>query len=245
MEIKKGTVLKNHKKVGSKFIPSFSQLGGLTEISYVNQILPEIIWMGLINDKLGYQKGVDLVARLTKNVFALKETKKFVNFALVSNFGLLSNDNKRKFKNKLQTENVLETLRDILAPLIILYKEFPLSFLGKSDSKLDKNDLIKKLKFSIERHIDKYETPGIVIQANVLYIRSINGGLFFTQNIKPPNLESIIQSPESEEAKRAGSFARTQAMQELMSLGQKLKFNWARSFWNRGYKIDKCIVKNE
>lgn len=245
MKTKRDTVLKDHKKIGSKFIPPLSQLGGLTEISYVDQILPEIIWMGLICDKLGYQKGVDLVARLTKVAFVLKETKKFVNFAIVSNFNLLSKDKKRKFKNKLQTENILETLQDILAPLIISYKDFPLSFLGKSNSKLDKNDLIERLKLSIERHIDKYATPGIVIQANVLYIRSINGGLFLAQNIKPPNLESIIQSPESEEAKRAGSFARIQAMQEFMPLGQKLKFNWARSFWNRGYKIDKCIFKNE
>lgn len=245
MKIKKSTVLKNHKKVGSKFIPPFSQFGGLTEISYVNQILPEIIWMGLINDKLGYQKGVDLVTWLTKNAFALKETKNFVNYALVSNFGLLSKNNKIKLKNKLQTDNMLETLQDVLAPLIILYKDFPLSFLGKSNSKLDKNDLIRRLKFSIERHIDKYETPGIVIQANVMYIRSITGGLFFTRNIKPPDLGSIIQNPESEEAKRTESFARTQAMQELMPLGRRLKFNWARSFWNRSYKIDKCIVKNE
>ena len=56
----KKIVLEGHKKVGSKFIPPMMQLPNWTEISYINQILPEIIWMGLINDEFGYRDGIDL-----------------------------------------------------------------------------------------------------------------------------------------------------------------------------------------
>ena len=58
----KKTVLSGHKKVGSKFIPPFAQIGQFSEISYINVVLPEIIWMGLVQDTLGVRGCVDLCA---------------------------------------------------------------------------------------------------------------------------------------------------------------------------------------
>ena len=54
---KKKRVLEGHKKVGSRFITPMKQLPNMKSISYVNQMMPELIWIGLINDSIGYVKG--------------------------------------------------------------------------------------------------------------------------------------------------------------------------------------------
>jgi hypothetical protein len=57
MSNKKKIILGDHKKVGSKFIPPMAQLG-ITDVSTINQIFPEIIWMGLLNDSYGYREEI-------------------------------------------------------------------------------------------------------------------------------------------------------------------------------------------
>ena len=129
MAKKKQQILKDHKKVGSKFVPPLLQLKGFEEISYINQILPEIIWMGLINDFVGYKKGVELIAQIAKDAFKLKSTEKHTNFALVSNYKLLTNRSKLLLKKQLKANNTLSVMQEAVAPLMKLYPSFPLAFL--------------------------------------------------------------------------------------------------------------------
>lgn len=236
----KKKVLEGHKKVGSKFIPPMMQMPNWREISYINQILPEIIWMGLINDEFGYRDGIALSSNLAKRAFDLKETDKHINFTLVSNFNSLSAERKSELVRDLKETSELAKYQDSLLPLIALYEEFPLSFIGMSERIFDKSALIKKIKYCIEKHIDKYETPALIIQANVLYVRGSTGGLHVAPHIEIPDLNTLIEDPESEKAKRTGGFVRISAMQELMPLGETRVGDWAKSFWNQGYKIDKC-----
>jgi hypothetical protein len=236
----KKKILKGHKKVGNRFIPPMMQLPNWAEISYVNQILPEIIWMGLINDQFDYRKGVELVVDLAQRAFELKETDKHINFTLASNFSLLSAERKAELVKGLEKDSKIKQYRDCLQPLITLYKDFPMSFIGESKNKLTKKSLVENIRNCVEKYIDKYETPALIIQANVVYVRSVTGGLQIAPHIETPDLNSLIDDPESEKARRAGSFARINAMQEFSILGEKRADDWSRSFWNQGYKIDKC-----
>lgn len=236
----KKEVLKGHKKVGSKFIPPMMQLPNWSEISYVNQILPEIMWMGLLNDRYGYREGIKLASNFAKRAFELRETDKHINFTLVSNFNQLSSGKKAELLRGLEADSTLAQYRDSLSPLTRLYDNFPLSFIGQSEDELSNVHLVDAIKVCIEKHIDKYETPSLIIQANVLHIRASTGGLKIALHIDFPNLNALIESPDSEEARRAAGFVRISAMQELMPSGEQRSDDWSRSFWNQGYKIDKC-----
>lgn len=44
----KGQVLLDHKKVGKRFVPPLLQLGPLGEIKWIDCILPELLWLGLL-----------------------------------------------------------------------------------------------------------------------------------------------------------------------------------------------------
>jgi hypothetical protein len=52
-------ILKDHKRIGKRFVPPLMQLG-IEEVNYINELLPEIIWMGLVFDRIDYRAGINL-----------------------------------------------------------------------------------------------------------------------------------------------------------------------------------------
>jgi len=240
MSNKKKIILGDHKKVGSKFIPPMAQLG-ITDVSTINQIFPEIIWMGLLNDSYGYREGIHLSSELAKMAHVIHDSEKHVNFALSSSYEYLCDEKKRTLVEKLEKENYLTMLQKSLFPLIKFYEGFPMTFLGDGGNTDDKDSQIQRLKKTVERHFNRYETPGVIILANIVYIRAITGGLHIAQGLEPPNLESLVKDPESDEAKKAAAQVRSMVMMEAMSGdGKTPESAWSQSFWNQGLKIDKC-----
>lgn len=229
----------DHKKDGSSFIPPMSQLG-LSELSYVNQIFPEIIWMGLLNKREGYHAGTRIIEFMAKRLSQIKTTKKFLNFSLASSYGKLSTDQKTQIVGELDQKQFLSILQESLAPLTCLYDRFPMAFIGPPYEHINRDTLLNFLKECISECINKYEQPGMVIQASVMYIRAITGGLYFRNNLKPPNLQKIITDFDSEEGQLASASVRAFVLSEPMVLGEEESNTWAKSFWNQGYKIDIC-----
>ena len=232
-------ILKNHKRIGKRFVPPLMQLD-IREASYINKLLPEIIWMGLIFDRIDYRAGINLCEKMTKLVHEIYASKKHVNFALCSSFSLLEDRQKEELISKIDDQKLLEPIQLYLAPLIVLYDNFPMSFLGVTKNKIEKEILIKRIKEGIKRYMDKYEKPGLVLQATTIYIRGITGGLFLNKDIEPPDLNSIIENPKSEPAKRAGAFVRSEVLMEIMSSGGEPLAKWPDSFWDQGLQVDAC-----
>lgn len=233
-------VLEGHTRVGKKFFPPITQLKNITDVSYVNDLLPEIIWMGLINDVLGYKDGLALCQALAVTAKAVHHSPKSINFALCSSYLQLSEEERAEIVRRSSEDNALDPLRSFIAPLVVLYKGFPLAFLGTNENPPSREELVSRLKHCIRRHIDKHELPGLVIQANVMYIRGMTGGLAFAKNIKVPDLNAIVSSPESEEAKRAGALVRSFVLCEVMLPLKEGQGSWPRDFWNQGLQLDDC-----
>lgn len=239
MEKKQGKILGDHKKVGSKFIPPMSQLG-ITEVNYVNQIFPEIIWMGLLNKREGYHAGIKIVELMAKKSVEVKTTDQFINFSLASSYSKLGADQKKQIVDELEKRNFLSTLQESLAPLTCFYEGFPMAFIGPPTDHYSKETMLSTMKECISACISKYKQPGMVMQATVMYVRGITGGLYFTNNIKPPDLEKIVTDFDSDEGKKAAASVRAYVISEYQSMDEGRADEWSRSFWNQGYKIDRC-----
>jgi hypothetical protein len=233
-------ILQGHKRVGKRFLPPMASVQNLKPVSYVNQLLPEILWMGLINDVLGYKDGLELCQTLAVTAKKVHQSKMNINFALCSSYLQLSEAERSEIVSRLAEAKALDRLTSCISPLVVLYKGFPLAFLGAGESAPGREDLVRILKNSIRRHIVKYEVPGLVIQAAVMYIRGITGGLSFPKNMKVPDLNAIVSSPESEEAKMAGALVRSFVLTEITLAGEDKKDSWARDFWNQGLHLDGC-----
>jgi hypothetical protein len=240
MNKKNKKILGDHKKVGNKFIPPMAQFA-FTDISTVNEILPEAIWMGLLNDSYGYREGVHLASELAQLAHTIYNSDKHINFALTSSYEYLSDDKKKVLVNELAKKGLLSKLQKSLYPLIKFYEGFPMSFLGDGGTTQDKDFQIQSLKNTVAKHFSRYETPGIIMLANVIYIRALTGGLHIAPGLHLPDFESLIKAPESDEAKKSASQVRSMVIMEAMPQeGESSGLKWAESFWNQGLKIDKC-----
>ena len=196
--------------------------------------------MGLINEQLGYRDGIELSGAICQKAFDIKSTEQHVNFSMASNFDILTADQKPALLEDLDKSGTLESYRTYLAPLIQIYEDFPLAFLGQSGEAPDRSALIATLKASVENHFDRYEMPGMVLQANIIYVRGVTGGLLLPEGMEQPDLNAIIEDPESESGRRAGSFVRATVLTEFMPVENISLDDWARSFWNTNYALDDC-----
>lgn len=230
--------LKDYKREGKRFIPPLKQLPQVREFSYVNDMLPDLVWMGLIHDRAGYHFGakvLEVVVKVTKEV---PPREKSFNYALQVAYAGLSDELKSKILRGWEQENLLNSIRDAIAPLILLYDGCPLAFVGPPENVLSESDLVSRISRTVAKHLDKTETPGMVLHGTMLLTRLMAGTIKFAQHIEIPDLNSVIDNPGSDEARRAASFMRSSAGAEWAML--EVPNDWAKHFWNRNAKLSKC-----
>jgi len=238
-------ILKGHKKVGKKFIPPAIQaLENMVEVSYINQMLPELIWMGVLMEKHGYRKGIELAELLARKAFEVKTQEKVINFSICSKFEGLSEKSRRKILSDKEVISELNNFSEALSLIDVLYDHFPLSFLCQPPKNFDESELLGEFAHILAKYWDKFAQPASIMQANVIYIGVITGGMHFAEGLAP-DLEAIFEAPQSEKALRAKSQARMGAMMHFMHYELEASNSWSRKFWNQGLNNSQCIFLPE
>ena len=230
--------LKGYKRKGKRFIPPMKQLSAVREQSYANDMLPELIWLGLIHDRMGYHFGARILEVVVEVTKEWPKPDKPTNFALQSAYAGLTDEQKIDIVNAWRRQDLLEDIRHALAPLVLLYDGFSLSFVGPSSSVISQEALIQRIKECVGNHLDKYETPGIVLNGAMMLTRLMAGTIKFAAHIDLPDFNAVIERPETDEARRAAAFMRANAMGEIGML--ELGNDWPRYFWNRGAELTPC-----
>lgn len=230
--------LKGYVRRGKHFIPPMKQLAGIREQSYVNDILPELIWLGLIHDRMGYKFGADVLEVVVELSKSWPRRDVLVNYATQVAYAGLSVEQKAEIVDAWKKRHMLEDIEHALAPLVLLYDGFSMAFVGPPASVITEETLTLRMKQCVQKHIDRYETPGVVLCGSLLLTRLAAGTIKFAQHLKIPDLNAVIEKPGSDEAKRAASFIRSSAMAEVGMLA--LQKDWHRYFWNRGVELSPC-----
>lgn len=231
-------ILEGHKRVGKRFIPPMKQIPMMTDISYVNDMLPELVWIGLINDRVGYFRGARIIEKVFLVIDKIKKEGQEGNYALISSFNKLTSEQKLDIVASLRNDDVLEIIQNAIAPLVILYDECPLSFMGPPTNTYSEEDLVSIIKQCVKKTIDRYETPAVVLYGAMLLSRLVTKTIEFSSNMDLPDFDSVINSPDSDEAKRAAGFMRANGLGEFGIL--KLSNSWAKHFWDRNYELSPC-----
>lgn len=235
---RKKQILAGHKRVGKRFIPPMMQIPMRVDTSYVNDMLPELIWIGLINERVGYVRGARIIEKVFLAVDAQKVNGQEGNYALMSSFNKLTTDQKTAITEVLRKEGVLDIIQNSIAPLILLYDDCPLTFLGPPTNTYSQEDLISIMKLCVGKTIDRYDTPGIVLYGAMLLARLVTKTIKFPADMDLPDFNSVIDSHGSEEAKRAAGFMRANGLAEfgMMKVGN----SWAKHFWDKNFELNPC-----
>ena len=231
-------LLKGYKRIGKRFVPPLMQLPKNNLVSYIDDILPEVVWIGLLNEDLGYVPAARILENLILHSVEVIDKDSPSNFAFMSCYTTVSNENKRALRERLDRDGSLETIQNGIAPLTLLYDNCPISFLGPPKQIFSRNELVAAIKQCIGRTIDKYATPGIVLNGSILLSQMVTGKLHVSSKITLPDLNSVIDSPSSDEAQRAAAFMRSFA---LTAYGMaELDSSWPKRFWNQSIELDSC-----
>lgn len=237
---KKKKNLEGYKQKGKRFIPPIKQLPQTREFSYVSDMLPELVWLGLIHDHAGYRFGAKVLEAVIEVTKGIPSQARPINYALQASYANLQDEVKVEITRGWEKAGLLETICHAIAPLIILYDGCPLSFAGSPKNPNQRQDLINQISATVQNHLDKSKTPGIVLHGTLLLTRLIAGNIRIAQHISIPDLNAVITSPGSEEARLAASFMRANAGAEWGMLG--ISNDWARHFWNRNAELSKCTI---
>jgi hypothetical protein len=230
--------LTGYKQEGKRFIPPMKQLPQMEEASFVDDLLPELIWLGLIHERKSYQFGARALEAVVEVAKKWPEPEKPTNLALQSAYAKMPTAQKNEILDAWKARGFLDDIQHALAPLVLLYDGFSLAFVGPPTNQISQEVLIQRIRDCVGNHMDRRETPAIVLYGTMLLTRLAAGKIKIASHIDFPDLNAVIEKPGSDEAKRAAGFIRASVMAEVGFL--ELAHDWAQYFWNRGAELSPC-----
>ena len=233
----KQRVLQGYRREGKRFIPPILQLS-LKQTDWMNDRVPELIWIALLIHVYGVQDGISLATKVASAASKCSPTNKRA-FAATSDFAILSDEEKDCVRFMLRSEGTLDKVRWGLAELIANYPEFSLAFLGASVKQRQDNSgtILQDLKAVIYNIRDREGTDGVIAQTGVVCIFFHNNMLEVPPNSSLANLGAIAGYPSTEESKRVAASVRA-LVNQLLTVD--IPPDWRNSFWNQGRILAPC-----
>jgi len=244
----KKKVLQNHKRVDKAFIPPFTHmLGPLHEISWIKTMLPELLWIALIQDYFGPREGVALITSLTRLARKCSPSEKKRIFATISSLGELTKDKQLCLQNELTTSGELFKIQKALLPLIVFYPKCPIRFLystmpsiaGGSEQELE------QFKALVERLYNKTSRGTMMVQATAIWLAFDSGVLKVVEGLALASFPEIEKYPHTELSQKVAASIRSSIYGFFDETHYPVSSNWPRYFWNRGLEIDRCYFEEK
>jgi hypothetical protein len=240
-------VLDDHVQTGKKFVPPFiHKLGSnLQEISWINQGIPEFIWIAILIHKYGIKKGVELSSELSKSAVEILGKSSWC--ALFSTFTNITNEQQLYLISKLEQKGVLEDIKDAIYLFNANYPKSPLVFITKdmSSTKEQSNEFLSVMKALMAPLYDKFTSEAIFVQATAIYIAFITDKLKVSAGMIGSDFLAIEAYPRTEDSKKVAAFVRSSINGFLGMYTSNASTIWQNYFWAEGFKLQSCEVAYE
>ena len=237
----KRRVLQGYRQEGKRFIPPFLQLTPMTENSWLDDRVPELIWIALLIHVFGLEEGTAIALSIAKAAAQCDQTAKKA-FAAASDYVELSDEQRNCIRSALREEKMLDKAGQGLAALIGNYPDCPLAFLSNTDCRKDDSpaSTLEDISEVVANISDRQSQLGIYAQAAVVYIFFVNGRLQVAPHVGLANLPAIEEYPNTEESLRVAASVRS-AVTGMLT--RDIPSDWRHSFWNQGRSLGPCEVE--
>lgn len=233
---------KGYKKSGKVYTPPILQLGQLNAVHWVNELLPELFWIGLLQQKYGFGNGSNISSKVVGIALQLSDDKN-IWFGPISIFSKFSDVEKELLKKEFSRNHILTELQSTFSHINYYYPNFPLSFLfNDNESTFDKGKL-DSFKIFINSIYDRTSIPANLIQGVALdLIFKSNINMTFDSNSSLVEFPKFEEYPTTEISIKVASGIRN-CINMIYSNYHKPNYTqeWQNYFWNRGLQIDECI----
>jgi len=232
-------VLEDHKRVGKRFVPPFLQLGDLQEASWIDLLLPELIWIGILIERCGLGRAAALCAELAKRGQELLEASDGRAWLCrISSYGEFTEEERAALFKGLAAGGMGDELGNALAPLCGAYPECPLSFLVQEPASVEEGAAY--VRGVIADLFDRWGESATFVQVHAVYMAFVQGRLFVQRDTAMANFPAVEAYPHTEEARHIASLCRASVNMFFGPEGPHRESFWPRYFWNRGLELEPC-----
>jgi len=156
---KREPILADHKKVRSKLVTPFNDVfGPMRDVSWVNTMIPELLWIALVQEKHGPRRGVEIITGFTRDVRASAPGRQEVIWATAGKYASIP---AAELKAIVRTkgEAYADELRAALLPLASWYPAHPLNGVFSDDSASARLEDLAHLKLIVANLFDRRGIP--------------------------------------------------------------------------------------
>ena len=236
----KRRVLQGYQQKGKRFIPPFLQQAPMSESRWMEDRVPELIWIALLNRVYGVKEGTALATSIARVACKCEGTSSKA-YAALSDYMGLEERLEECIRRELIGVGVLKRAVRGLATLVNNYPEFPLGFLSDPGNRTESilGSTLDSLKKTIADVTDRESVEGIFVQATVVYIHFINGKLTVPPGTGLANFPAIEDYPHTEESLRVAASVRSSV---TFLLRPEVTSGWSKTFWRQGRTLEMCEV---
>lgn len=232
-------MLESHKRIGKRLVPPLSEIGPWKEVSWVDEILPELLWIGLLNAEHGIARGAHVCAEVTKAAKPeLEVLDQNAFLCLASSFELFSQDHLARIRQRLESAGVLSDLQVAVLPLCVAYPKCPLVGLVHGTDDLER--ATAQIRRAVSSLFSRWDEAATFVQIHAVYMTFLQGRLFVTQETSLANFPAVEAYPHTEESRKIAAACRNSINMLLNDSPPRSAMSWSGYFWNRGLELEKC-----
>ncbi len=242
----KKKILQDHKRKGKTFIPPLMhRIGPFKETIWAKTMIPEFLWIALIQDCYGWRDGVELITSLSQIAHKCSPSVKKRVFATINSLGVLTADEQSCIQSNLADSGELLKIQKALMPLIAFYPECPLRFLfsDKPDLSVKGVQYLEQLKSLVKKMYDKVSIDSVMVQATAIWLAFDSGALKVFKGLTLASFPEIEKYPHTELSEKVAGSIRATMHIFFHEPYYVEPANWPSYFWNQGLKIDPCYFE--
>ncbi|NNE59124.1 MAG: hypothetical protein HKN36_13535 [Hellea sp.] len=221
-------MLDGHQRQKQKLIPPLMRMPQFEFVSTLEEVFPEIVWIGLNLERHGLRNGIEIVSSFMEELWKRDHDRNdWYRFSTIS-------ANEKTLESV--ERDVLKTVSESFHCLALVYDWSGLSW---AETDIAKEDAAAKVEAAVRKYADRFEQPYLLALSTVIYGMARADKVKFAPGTLP-NFEAIATNWGSDESKMAAAQARAMSMAFFPSDTSAGAVNWSKTFWRTNYLISKC-----
>lgn len=245
---KNNDVLKDHKKVGQRFIPPFLQSfkGWETTFKPVDiqkEIVPEIIWVSYLVNELGIEESAEVMYKFIVSIEQALSSEKIKDLCFLSSYHTLSERQIEMIRTTLRNNYYYRKVEQVLKGFNQILPQNPLNRIFLEIPNKNKSN-IEKLKKTLNDLDSKRKNLFVFSVANIFMVKNKLGQFVIGAAINLPPPICIIDHPDTEESLRLAGFFRSSIYPVINNDSIISNIEWRNNFWNYTNQLEPIQITN-